>query len=412
MPLRKLVRAWLFVALNLALTTQANADVTLEDIQFGMNVTLSEDVIEDFAPLLKDYNKDRGNKAVAFALIESGGYSMGMSTKAPSEVAAATMATYQCENWLKQNNQEALCEIVLLGDQIIKPGKLLRAGVDADTPAMAWKVAGPKGDMYLLGTVHVLKSTLFPLPAVFDQFFNAADTVVFEMNPVLQSDPQRLAEANALMTADPKEQKQLYDRNNRKVLKRYLKSQGIHLDSVYSAKPVVNALQVTQLRTAAMGYSLETGVETHYARQASIHGKAVGELESMSEALAALFELSPEMQVRLLMETIENLDEVAIGIAVLVESWMHGDAEQVYHQTVEDLVAEPEFAKVATGILDVRNEAWMVKLEKMLEQEKDVVVMVGTAHFGGERGLLNLFREKGYEPIQYTWSGEPIGGAP
>ncbi len=387
---------------------ESPADISLEEIQLGMNVTLSQEVIKDFKPLLKDYNRDRGNKALSFALIESGGYSMGMSIKAPSEVAAAVTANAQCENWLKQNKQEALCEIILLGDQLIKPGRMLRDGVGPETPAMAWKVEGPKGNIYLLGTVHVLKSTLFPLPAVFDQFFNAADVVVFETNPVLQSDPERLAEANALMSADPQQQKALYDKDARKRLKRYLKSQGIHMNAVYSAKPVFNALQVTQLRTAAMGYSLATGVETHYARQASIHGKAIRELETMTEALAALFGLSPELQVEMLVDTVEGLDEVATGIETLIEHWMQGDAEGVYQQTVEDLAEEPKFASVATGILDDRNVAWMTKLEAMLEQEGDVVVMVGTAHYGGELGLLSLLKERGYHPVQYNWNGEPV----
>lgn len=404
MTIKKLVLAWSFAFL----VTNAQADISVEELQLGMNITLSQEVIDDFKPLLKDYNKDRSNKAISFALIESGGYAMGMSTKAPSEAAAATLANLQCENWLKQNEQEALCEIVLLGEQIIRPGRMLREGVGPDTPAMAWKVKGPKGNIYLLGTVHVLKSTLFPLPAVFDQFFNAADVVVFEINPVLQSDPQRLAEANSLMSADPKQQKKLYDKDARKRLKRYLKSQGIHMNAAYSAQPVFNALQVTQLKTAAMGYSLATGVETHYARQASIHGKAIRELETMTEALAALFELTPELQVEMLLDTIDGLDEVATGIETLIEHWMHGDAEGVYQQTVKDLAEEPQFASVATGILDDRNIAWMSKLDAMLEQEGDVVVMVGTAHYGGEFGLLNLLKERGYNPIQYTWSGEPL----
>lgn len=403
-----MIKNLVLVCCLFTLASIAQAEVTLEQIQQELDITLGEETAEDFRSYLKDYNKDRGNKAVAFALIEDGGYSLGIANKAPSEVAAAMIATQKCEQWLQENERQGLCEVILLGEQVIKPGRVLRAGVGPDTPAMAWKVSGPKGDMYLLGTVHVLKSTLFPLPVVFDQFFTAADKIVFEVNPVLQSDPARQAAAAALMNADPAEQKDLYNKAQRKLIKQYTKSQGIHMNAVYTAKPVVNALQVTQLRTAAMGYSLASGVETHYARQASIHGKAIGELETMAEALASLFDLSPELQVRLLVDTIERLDEVATSIEVLVGKWMQGDAEMVYEQTVRDLAADPDFAHVAEGILDVRNEAWMVKLEQMLEEEGDVVVMVGTAHFGGPKGLLNLFRERGLEPVQHTWNGTPI----
>ncbi|MFN3235568.1 MAG: TraB/GumN family protein [Pseudomonadales bacterium] len=384
------------------------AEVTLDDLASTLQLEFDKETRDSFAPLLKTYQKARGNKALAFATADNGEFVIGLGYEARSEIGAGGLAIQQCQNTLKQHDLSGECEVLVLGEQILMPGAILRQGVNDDTPAMAWKIDGPNGDMYLLGTVHVLKPTLFPMPKVFDVFFAEADSIVFEINPILQTDPARQTAAAEMMNADPKQQKPLYDRKTRKLIKRYLKTQGIPMESLYTAKPVVNALQVTQLKTAAMGYSLASGIETHYARQASVEGKPIGELETTVEALQALFSLSPELQVRLLVDTILQLDDVAPGIEVLVRQWMLGDAERVYLQTVEDLVAEPAFAHVATGILDTRNELWMEKLKPLLEAEGDEVVMVGTAHFGGERGLLNLFRERGYEPVQYTWGGEPV----
>src|SRR6516165_6314909 len=43
-----------------------------------------------------------------------------------------------------------------------------------------WKVQGAKCSVYLLGSVHVLKAENYPLPAVFENAFSNASTVVFE----------------------------------------------------------------------------------------------------------------------------------------------------------------------------------------------------------------------------------------
>lgn len=400
------MRFWLVFLFLISPVSQA--DVTVEDLEQIIEAELPEDLTEQLIPLLKKYNRDKSNKAIALGAINGGGYAAGVSYKGPSELAASNTAMQQCSGWLQTNQLQGQCEIVVLGEQAIKPGAFLRKNVTAETPAMAWKVSGPKGDLYLLGTLHILKTTLLPMPAVFDQFYLAADNVVFETNPVMQSDPARQQELVALMVGEPAEQKKLYGKKAKKVIKRFAKSQGMDVEAFYTAKPVVNALQITQLKTAAIGYSSQTGVEMHYARQASGHGKPVRELETPVESLQALFAISPELQVELLTETVTDIDEVTEGIELIVSNWLTGEAEKVYQQTREDFIAAPELATVATAMLDHRNIRWMEKIDKMLESESSSVVMVGAAHFGGENGLIALLKNRGLTPVQYTWAGAPI----
>ena len=156
------------------------------------------------------------------------------------------------------------CEILVLGDQPVKTGTVLLEGIAEDTPAMAWKVNGPNGDMYFLGTTHMMKPTL-QLPPV-DEFFHAADAVVFETS--LSLDVSRQAEFARLTSIDSDEHKELYGWCDKRTLERFVKAQGLPLDRVYAQTPIMNAIQITQLRTAAIGYSPDTGLEMRYTLKA------------------------------------------------------------------------------------------------------------------------------------------------
>jgi len=394
--------------LLLATMSAAVAATTLEQIYSTLDIAPDEAFTNDVRPLLKTYNQQRGHRALAIALAEEGGFSVGMGYKAPSELAASITARDKCEQWLRESEMTGSCEILLVGDQIIMPGARMRAGINANTPAMAWRVDGPNSTLYLIGTLHLLKPSLLPLPAVFDQFFVAADQLALEVNPLLQTDPERLAKMRALMMSDPKVLKAQFDKASRKTVRHYVKSQGIKEAVAYEVNPVVTALQVTQIKTAALGYSTDTGVEMHYTRQASTAGKAIIELEDAADVMATMFDYPVSLQIKMLTNTIEQLDESPQALQLLVEDWLRGDAAAVYEHTAKDLVLYPEFASFKTRMLDDRNEQWMVKIDELLQQEKNTTVMVGAAHFGGERGLLALLKARGLEPVQYSWGGTAL----
>jgi uncharacterized protein YbaP (TraB family) len=398
-----------FISLCLIFVT-ANADeITMDQIFAAYGATPVDAVSKDMKALLRLYNKQKGHRAIAVALNDQGGISVGLGYKASSELAASITARNKCEQWMKESEKTGICEIVVLGDEIIESGSKMRAALDDNTPAMAWRVDGPNSTLYLLGTIHMLKPTLLPLPKVFDQFFIAADQLVLEVNPVMATDPQFQAKVRAMITSDAKTLKKQFDRNAKKVVRGYAKDQGVPVELAYSVSPVVSALQVTQIKSAAIGYTQDTGVEMHYARQASVFGKAVIEMEDAIEVMSILFDHPIETQIKMFVGAIEYQDEIPEGLQRLVKSWLQGDVSQVYEQTVADMVLEPELAILKTRLLDERNQQWMIKLEEFLKGEESTVVMVGAAHFGGQKGLLALLKARGFDPVQYGRGGETLG---
>ena len=400
-----------FISLCFIVATANADDITMAQIFAAYGATPVEAVTKDMKALLRLYNKQRGHRAIAVALTDQGGISVGLGYKAQSELAANIAARKKCEQWMKESDSTGICEIVVLGNDIIEPGRKMRADLDDNTPAMAWRVDGPNSTLYLLGTIHMLKPTLLPLPKVFDQFFIEADQLALEVNPIMATDPLFQAKVRAMVTVDAKVLKKQFDRNAKKVVRGYAKDQGVPVELAYSVSPVASALQVTLVKSAAIGYTQATGVEMHYTRQASALGKAVIEMEDAIEVMSILFDHPIETQIKMFVGAIEHQHDIPEGLQLLVKSWLHGDVAQVYEQSVKDMVLEPELAGLKTRLLDDRNKQWMVKIDEFLKSEKSTVLMVGAAHFGGEKGLLALLKARGLEPVQYGRGGEKLGSA-
>ena len=74
---------------------------------------------------------------------------------------------------------------------------LLFAGSIAAGPLPLWQLEGTDNRIMLMGSVHFLRSNDYPLPAGLDAAYQAADTLVMEID-MDDLDP---AEAQSLMTS-------------------------------------------------------------------------------------------------------------------------------------------------------------------------------------------------------------------
>ena len=412
LSLRQIGVNFLIVLLTISLPTTAMAELpALDKIYEKLGVNPAGAVAVDLEKVYKKYVKRKKHKALAFAMTTDN-YSVGYSYKAPSELNASQVAMAKCEEWRTDHNFGGRCEILLLGDVFVLPGAVAKSEINDATPAMAWRVEGSAAPLYLIGTIHLLKPSLLPLPAAFDRAFAQSDRVAFEINPILATDPERVQALQAVLKVDAKEQKSLYDKETRKLVRAYAKNSGIPAKAVYTAPAVINALQIFQLKMSALGYSFNTGVEMHYARQASKTGKGIIELEGPTDALVPLINLPMEKQLLMLRDAIEHVDASSDQLDILINSWLFGDAEQLYAESYKSLARYPELNVVATEMLDNRNQRWMVRIAEMLKEPRSMVVMVGAGHFGGERGLLALLREHGMNPVQQTWAGKDITQEP
>jgi uncharacterized protein YbaP (TraB family) len=62
------------------------------------------------------------------------------------------------------------------------PGAAPPAAGDGAPKHFLWRVTGPKGVVYLLGTIHVGKADFYPLPSIIEDSFKNADTLIEEVD--------------------------------------------------------------------------------------------------------------------------------------------------------------------------------------------------------------------------------------
>ena len=397
--------------LSLVLTqAQAAKKISLADLESELEVTFPDALKTELTPVLKSYNKQKSPKALAYAGNGSGHFAVGISVKARSHLAAAQAATHACEEYRTNNNIVSSCEIVLLDNAVIKLGRQYKIGLTEKTPSSVWRISdiSTNNSIYLAGTINILKPTLLPLPTVYDAIFRQADRLALETNPLLFTDPKCIAEFQAIGSVNKKEVKDAMSRKLRKKAVKFLKSLGVAKDTVFSTSPSMLSTQIASIKLSSLGYNIDTGVDAAYARQASVEGKAILEIEDFEIALAALTDWPMSTQMKILQQSLQEKKDQHKELEQLIGHWLSGEIHQLYALARKDLDRDPDLKPIADRLYDERNLGMLDQIEIYLTHPETTTVMVGAGHLGGPKGLVTLLTEKGYLMQQLNHVGDPI----
>ena len=397
--------------LSLGLTQAYAANkISLAEIAAELKVTFPAATKTQLEPILKTYNKQKLPRALAYAQNGSGPTAIGISVRARSHLAAAQAALKACEESRSDNDIASPCEIILLDNAVMKMGRLFKVGLTEKTPSSVWRISdiSTNNSIYLAGTIHFLKPTLLPLPAVYDAVFHRSDRLALETNPLLFTDPKRIAKLQVIGRVDKKEVKGAMDRKLRKKAIKFLKSMGVAKDTVFSTPPSMLSTQITYIKLSSLGYNIDTGVDSAYARQASVEGKAILEVEDFEVALTALTNWPMDIQMKILELSLQTKDNEHKELEQLIEHWLNGEIHRLYALGRKELDRDPTLKPIADRLYDERNIGMLKKIELYLTHPETTTVMVGAGHLGGPKGLVTLLTEKGYLVQQLNHVGDPI----
>ena len=396
--------------LLLSFNVSAEQKVTLAQIETKLRVSFAEPTRNALKPILKAYNKQKSPKALAYAQDGTGPSAIGISDRARSPFVAAQAAIHACDEYRTTNNIVSPCEVVLLDSAVIKMGRLYKAGTTAKTPSSVWRISDVKtsNSIYLAGTIHVLKPTLLPLPDVYDEVFNRADRLALETNPLLFSDPERIAKIQTITHVEAKQVKNAMNRKLRKKASKFFRGLGATKDTIFNTSPGMLSTQIQLIKLSSLGFNINTGVDAAYARQASVEGKAILEVEDFTVALAAITDWPMGIQMKILEQSLLENKNQHKELEQLVEHWLRGEIHQLYALARRDLDSDPALKPLADRIYDERNLGMLDQIEIYLDHRETTTVMVGAGHLGGPKGLVTLLNERGYLVQQLNHAGEPI----
>jgi hypothetical protein len=314
----------------------------------------------------------------------------------PHDLAASLAARERCEALLGGRGS---CEIVRLGDERVTTGQEIRERVpDEPHPLFLWRYTRGTTTLYLAGSIHILKPTIYPLPAQLTAAFRQASHLVLEVD--VHGLPPAELQRRTLARARLPDGQTLHDVLPAPLLRRLetrLAAYGITLDMVNRAKPALVMNQLVVSRLLALGYLPDSGLESHFLAQRT--HQQVLELESLDDQLALLFDQPIATQVALLAETLDVEREVEPLLAGMLVAWLSGDDATFLELFEAQAGDSAESRAFNEALLDERNRGMAAGIRRLLEgsgeSPRRYFVLVGAAHLVGEQGIVQLLARQG-----------------
>jgi uncharacterized protein YbaP (TraB family) len=261
-----------------------------------------------------------------------------------------------------------------------------------------WELRGKHNTVYVLGSIHTLRASDYPLaPAIMDAYRDSKALVMeIDLNEIDSADVQ----AEMLQSAALPEGKSLEQIVGPA---RYARAQslvhdlGLDLSMFGGYAPWFVAEAVSQLQLAQLGFDAQSGVEMFFMARARGDGKNVSGLETAHEQMLIFESMPLETQAEYMMSSLEQAHDLPKEVTDMVQAWRRGDTTWFESEIKSDLGKDPALYE---SIVAARNRKWISKIEAMLDDDKNYLVIVGTAHLVGSDSVIELLKKDGVRTTQ------------
>ena len=260
-----------------------------------------------------------------------------------------------------------------------------------------WHVQGRQGDVYLLGSVHILPPDVqWRSPPIQDAIARA-DVFAFEV----PQDKKSQAQVQALIAAKgylPPGQslRPLLKKSAQADFDAALASSGLAPFAVENTRPWLAGLQLLFAQIAKLKFAVENGVDSQLIAEAERAGKPLRYLETIEQQFALLAPDDLALEMEEFEAGLKDLKDIGGEIQPMVNAWSKGDQKTLDRLINGDL---DRFPKARKALLDDRNKAWVPQIAAMLKEKQTVMVTVGAGHLTGPKGLPALLRKAGYKVV-------------
>jgi hypothetical protein len=261
-----------------------------------------------------------------------------------------------------------------------------------------WKVQGQHNSVYLLGSVHVLNRSDYPLAAPIEWAFSNAAVVAFETDIAALDDP---AIAMKLMSKSQLPEGETLSKQLSpeiyKMWTAHVTESGLPAELFEQFTPARAAITVAMLEMQKLGLDPNQGVDKHFFPLARKASKEIVPLEPVDFQINLLTGFTKQEGELLMKATLKDIDNLKKDLAELLKAWKTGDADKLEKLLNEAMKESPAIYK---RMLTDRNRNWIPKIEELARGEKNAVVIVGAAHLVGKEGVVELLRKKGWKVTQ------------
>jgi uncharacterized protein len=260
-----------------------------------------------------------------------------------------------------------------------------------------WSLPGKTNTVYLLGSMHLLKESE-QLPAAIDSAYADADALIMELD-MDDLDPLQMQQAALELALQP-EGRTLQQQLGPKIYEQFVaktRALGVEPAMLERFQPWFAAITLVQLQLMKLGFDPESGVEKRRTRRAAGDGKKIQGLESVREQLEIMARLPEKQQREFLLYSVNDAERMATEVDALLASWRSGDAAAMAKLLQEGFDEYPDLYRPLTV---ERNRKWLPRIEQLLDDREDYLVVVGALHLVGKESVIDLLERKGYKVKQ------------
>jgi uncharacterized protein YbaP (TraB family) len=261
-----------------------------------------------------------------------------------------------------------------------------------------WKISSKTNTVYLLGSVHVLKQDAYPLDKSIEQAYENSPRLFFEIN-LDEVDAQKLQQLTVAKGVyhDGRTLKDDLSTQTYEFIKKRLKDYSLNIEEFERFKPWLMAISIEASELQRLGFDPSQGVDEYFYEKAKKDKKKIDGFEVAEYQLNLLGDMPAGMQEAMLLQTMKDLDDVQKEFNVIIEAWKSGNAEALDALLLKSF---RDFPDVYQRLITDRNKNWMPKIESLIGQKENAMIILGAAHLVGKDGILSSLKQKGYQVEQ------------
>ena len=265
-----------------------------------------------------------------------------------------------------------------------------------------YEIENKDNKVYMLGSIHVGKSSLYPIDKNIVSALKSSDKIYMEIDLSKKDEAKAMQEKIYY-----KDGKTLKDDLGEDLYKRVLKifeAFGMTEDHVKKIRPwaIYNTLSVDPSGTAA---NASYGVESYFLALSLLNKIEMDELESIefqSELLSNFDNTSYVKMIEGLTNEIENngYKNINAGLDNLLDAWIKGDKAKMKNILSQE--GDEASEKFNEALLRERDKGMAKKIDTMLKKDgkNTYFILVGSAHLVPDNSVTGILKNMGYKVVE------------
>lgn len=258
--------------------------------------------------------------------------------------------------------------------------------------SLLWEVTGNglSKPVYVYGTMHLLCAKDAELSTNLKQIIKDVDQIYFEID--MDDLSELLTGFTKGTMKDDTTLHDLYSDDEYQRIKNFFDhhGMGMQLQMLNKMQPMLVSALVYQ---AILPCEDADGIELNIMKYSHQFKKEIKGLETAAFQASVLDKIPYTDQAKELLYSIDSVQKTQTETDEMVELYKEQDLDKLLEYSLK--TEGGSTSEMQDVMINNRNKNWVQQFPS-ITKDKSILIAVGAGHLGGESGLLNLLKEKGY----------------